>query len=135
MNRVMPAGEKKILIIDEEGFARICAALLEPVGYGIETFTHTMTNSETLSSRLKQNDIGLIITSYPYGRSLLNEIKKRKIPSFILSDNIDGRLMKVLDGLYNAYCMIKPIDYEKFRALVIQIMGSHFAAKTGYVLV
>ena len=96
MNRVMPAGEKKILIIDEEGFARICAALLEPVGYGIETFTHTMTNSETLSSRLKQNNIGLIITSYPYGRSLLNEIKKRKIPSFILSDNIDGRLMKLV---------------------------------------
>jgi hypothetical protein len=65
----------------------------------------------------------------------LSEIKKRKIPSFILSDNIDGRLMSVLDGLHNAYCMIKPIDYEKFRALVTQIMGSHFAAKAGYVLV
>jgi hypothetical protein len=65
----------------------------------------------------------------------LNEIKKRKIPSFILSDNVDGRLMSVLDGLYNAYCMIKPIDYVKFRALVIQIMGSHFAARAGYVLV
>src|SRR3990172_1707826 len=104
MNRVMPAAGKKILIIDEEGFGRICAALLEPMGYGIETFTHTI----NLSSRLKQNDIGLIITSYPYGRSLVNEIKKRKIPSFILSDNVDGRLMSVLDGLYNAYCMIKP---------------------------
>jgi len=131
----MAAGGKKILIIDEAGFGRICAALLEPVGYGIETFTHTITNSGNLSSRLKQNDIGLIITSYPYGSSLLNEIKKKKIPSFILSDNVDGRLMSVLDGLHNAHCMIKPIDYEKFRALVIQIMGSHFAARSGYVLV
>jgi len=31
--------------------------------------------------------------------------------------------------------MIKPIDYEKFRALVIQIMDSRFAARAGYVLV
>jgi hypothetical protein len=131
----MPTSRKKILIIDEEGFCRICSALLETIGYGIETLTHTMTTGEHLSLRLSQKDIGLIITSYPYGHLLLNEIKKRKIPSFILSDTVDGKLMSVLNGLYSSYCMIKPLDYEKFRSVVKEVMSGNFSAQAGYLLV
>jgi hypothetical protein len=131
----MPARRKKILIIDEEGFCRICSALLETIGYGIETLTHSMTTGERLSLRLSRKDIGLIITSYPYGNLLLNEIKKRKIPSFILSDTVDGKLMSVLDGLHSSYCMIKPLDYEKFRTAVKEMMSGNFSAQAGYLLV
>ena len=130
----MPAVGKKILIIDEDRFCRICSALLEAAGYGIETFLHPLTNSEKLLSRLDQN-IGLIITSFPYDDLLLKEIKKRKIPSLILSDNIDRRLMRILDSLHSSYCMIKPIDYDKFRSMVQIVMSGNFIAQEGFSIV
>jgi hypothetical protein len=130
----MPAFGKKILIIDEDRFCRICSAVLEPAGYGMETFLHPLTNSEKLLSRLDQN-IGLIITSFPHDNLLLKEIKKRKIPSLILSDNIDGRLMRILDSLHSSYCMIKPIDYEKFRYMVQIVMSGNFIAQEGFSIV
>jgi len=130
----MPLVGKKILIIDEDRFCRICSALLEAAGYGIETFLHPLTNSEKLLSRLDQN-IGLIITSFPYDDLLLKEIKKRKIPSLILSDNIDRRLMRILDSMHSSYCMIKPIDYEKFRSMVQIVMSGNFIAQEGFSIV
>jgi hypothetical protein len=93
-----------------------------------------MTNSEKLLSRLDQN-IGLIITSFPYDDLLLKEIKKRKIPSMILSGNIDGRLMRILDSLHSSYCMIKPIDFEKFRSMVQIVMSGDLIAQEGFSIV
>jgi hypothetical protein len=130
----MPVVGKKILIIDEDGFCCICSALLKAAGYDIETFPHPMTNSEKLLSRLDQN-IGLIITSFPYDDLLLKEIKKRKIPSMILSGNIDGRLMRILDSLHSSYCMIKPIDFEKFRSMVQIVMSGDLIAQEGFSIV
>jgi hypothetical protein len=130
----MPAVGKKILIIDEDRFCRICSALLEAAGYGIETFLHPLTNSEKLLSQLDKN-IGLIITNFPLDNLLLKEIKKRKIPSLILSDNIDRRLIRILDNLHSSYCMIKPIDYEKFRSMVQIVMSGNFIAQEGFLIV
>lgn len=130
----MPTGGKKILIIDEERFCRICSVLLESAGYRIETIFLPMTNSENLSLQLDQN-IGLIITSFPHDDFLVTEIKKRKIPSLILSDKIDRKLMRILDSLHSSYCMIKPIDYENFRAMVQKVMGSNLLAQHGFSIV
>ena len=131
----MPASRNKILIIDNKGFCRICYALLKVVGYGMETCTYTMTNGKNLLSRIKDKKIGLIVTSYPYSHFLLPDIKKSRIPIIILSDNIDRRLMSALAGLSNSYCMIKPIDYQKFRGLVVQIMDGYSGAKKGFSIV
>jgi len=114
----MPASRKKILIIDDRGFCRICSALLKVVGFSMETCTYTMTSSKNPLSRLDHNKIGLIITSYPYSHFMLHKIKKSRIPFIVLSDSIDKKLMSILKGLTNSYCMIKPIDYQKFRELV-----------------
>ncbi|GAB4390640.1 MAG: hypothetical protein Kow0025_24060 [Thermodesulfovibrionales bacterium] len=111
----MPGG-KKILIIDETGFARVCSALLEFEGFGAETAC------QGLSGGL-DGDYGLVITSYPYGSFLFNEIEKRKIPVIILSDQINRDLINVLEGFCSSFCMIKPLDYQKFRSLVRQVMG------------
>ena len=43
--------------------------------------------------------------------------------------------MSALAGLSNSYCMIKPIDYQKFRGLVMQIMGGYSSAKKGFSIV
>ena len=112
--------EKQILIIDEHGFSRICSAIIEDiVGYE----TDVVANANELPSKLSNSELKLIVTSYPYGAFFLDEIKKTRIPTIILSDNIDGRLIDMIGDLHNAYCMIKPIDYEKFKSLVRQVVS------------
>jgi DNA-binding NtrC family response regulator len=123
--------QNSILIIDEYGFSKICSAILERVGY--ETDTASLTNE--LSSKLNDEAVGLIVTSYPYSVSLFDEIKKRNIPTIILSDDIDGKLIDILDNLSNSFCMIKPIDYDKFKYLVKQVISGDITSKGGYSLV
>ena len=129
----MPAKRKKILVIDEKGFCRICSALLKVAGYGMETLTYTKSND--LSCTFSRDNIGLIITSYPYSHLLLHQARKSNIPFIILTDNIDKNLMSTLNGLSNSYCMIKPIDYKKFRTLVVDIMSGSCTARRGYAIV
>lgn len=124
--------DKKILIIDEAGFSRICCAILEFEGYGIETTT----DFERALSRLAVGEFGLIITSYPYGISLFDEIRRKNISAIILSDHINGDLINILEGFNNSYCMIKPLDYQKFRLLVKQVMSGDLSnIQGGYNIV
>ncbi len=126
----MTADKKRILIIDEQGFSRICSAILETEGYATDMIAQT----QDIPSKLNQN-FGLIVTSYPYGASLFDEIKKRSIPTIILSDNIDENLIDTLRKFDNSYCMIKPVDYDKFKALVKQMINGCLSAQGGYSLV
>jgi len=127
----MAAQRKRILIIDEHGFSRICSALLDNAGYGAEIARAV----EDLRAGLNTNEYGLVVTSYPYGASLLPEIKKSNLPTIILSDNIDGKLIDILDDFADSYCMIKPLDYEKFKSLVQQVMSGEHKIQEGYNLV
>jgi len=127
----MVAQRKRILIIDEHGFSRICSALLDNAGYGAEIARAV----EDLRAGLNANEYGLVVTSYPYGASLLPEIKKSNLPTIILSDNIDGKLIDILDDFADSYCMIKPLDYEKFKSLVQQVMSGEHKIQEGYNLV
>jgi DNA-binding NtrC family response regulator len=120
---------KRILIVDESGFSRVCSALLEFEGYGAKTVTCV----EDLDNWL--DDYGLIITSYPYGSFLFSELGKMEIPVIILSDHINRDLITVLEGFKNSYCMIKPLDYQKFRSLVRQVMCGASEAVRGYNIV
>ncbi|HEB76306.1 MAG TPA: DNA-binding response regulator [Nitrospirae bacterium] len=128
----MPAGrDKTILIIDESGFTRVCYAILEFEGYGVET----MADSSDLAVRLNNNEFGLIITSYPYGAFLFEDIKKRDIPTIILSDHINSDLISILENFDNSYCMIKPLDYQKFMSLVKKVMRGDLSTQGGYAIV
>jgi DNA-binding NtrC family response regulator len=113
--------KKKILIIDEAGFSRICSAILENEGFG----TNIIPDVHQFDSRVDFSDIGLIITSYPYGASMLEKLKKWKIPMIILSDQMSLELMATLDRFDKSlsYCMLKPLDYQKFRSLVSETMN------------
>ena len=122
---------KNILIIDEHRFSRICSAILETVGYGTDMISHT----NDLPLKLNNDRVGLVVTSYPYGAFLFDEIKKRNIPTIILSDNIDGKLIDILNEFDNSYCMIKPLDYDKFKHLVKQVISGDITAQGGYSLV
>jgi DNA-binding NtrC family response regulator len=117
----MKTVNKKILIVDEAGFCRICAAILEKEGYG----TSAIHDIDQCESQLMNDDIGLVITSFPYGAHILEKLKKTKIPTIILSDHMSIDLLATLDNFDKSlsHCMIKPLDYHKFRTLVSQTMN------------
>ena len=113
--------KKKILIVDEAGFSRICSAILEKEGYG----TNAVADIHLSDVDIDYNDIGLVITSYPYGARLLEQLKEMRIPIIVLSDHMSGDLMTKLENFDKSlsHCMIKPLDYHKFRTLVNQTMN------------
>ena len=110
-----------ILIVDEPGFSRVCSAILEKEGYG----TSVISDVRKIESCINCNDFGLVITSYPYGANLFNNLKEAKIPTIILSDRLNSDLMASLEDFDNSmtHCMIKPLDYTKFRYLIRQVMS------------
>jgi len=115
--------KKRILIVDEAAFSRICSAILENEGYG----TSTIHDVQQCDSVLDYHNIGLAITSYPYGASFLDKLREKKIPTIVLSDQMSKELMTTLDNFDKdlSYCMIKPLDYFKFRTLVNQTMHKY----------
>ena len=123
--------DKRILMIDEQGFYRVCSAILGDEGYSTELFTSV----NNLPVKLSNNEFGLVVLSYPFGAFLLDEIKKWNIATIVFTDNIDGSLINLLNGFENSYCMIKPLDYGKFRSLVREVMSDNFVYRKGYTIV
>ena len=82
LNEIMSTENKKILIIDELGFSRICSAILEKEGYR----TNVISDVQDIDTTLGYMGFGLVIISYPFGANFLEALKKFKIPTIILSD-------------------------------------------------
>lgn len=118
---------KPILIIDEAGFSRICSAILESEGYSAEV----VSDLDHLPA-LDQNGKGLVIISYPYGVAIFGALKALEVPCIILSDQLNKDLIGNLEGFNNSYCMIKPIDYPKFRSLVKSTLEDAREPHDGY---
>ncbi|MFC1657362.1 DNA-binding response regulator [Candidatus Moduliflexota bacterium] len=127
----MPVLEKRILIVDEGSFSRVCSAILEFEGYDADT----LATIDNLKARLEGEDFGLVVTSYPYGAFLMPEIREKKIPAIVLCDQINPEIVGVLEGTDNSFCMIKPLDYLKFKALVKRMMSGENTSHGGYKVV
>ncbi len=120
---------KKILIIDESSFSRICSAILEKEGF----VTIVNGDAQELNSTFENyNDFGLVITSYPYGAVILEKLKGRNVPTIILSDYMNADLMAMLEAFdkSSSHCMIKPLDYNKFKSVVIETMDRYKTIST-----
>jgi DNA-binding NtrC family response regulator len=121
-----------ILLIDESGFLRVCSSILETEGFATETITDVEDNWE---SKLGCHEFALVISSYPYGKFILEEIKKLALPVILLSDHISEEIINLLEGFNKSYCMVKPLDYEKFKLLVNKLMKGEHPPYAGYNLV
>lgn len=88
-----------------------------------------------MGSAVKKTDYDLIITSYPFCVTVFDMLKAIGLPTIILSDQINKELINTLQGFNNSYCMIKPLDFEKFRSLVNQIAGSNLVIEDGYKII
>ncbi len=120
--------ERSVLIYDEAGFSRVCSALLEMSGHT----THIVGKS---TGAPIGSDVGLFVTSYPYGAFMLEEVTKRSIPAIVLFDNIDERFDTNLHQYGNLYGMIKPIDYDKFKDLVRRLLAGEEIPREDYSII
>ena len=123
---------KSILIFDESRFSRICQAILTTDGFDARTEADDAALCRMLAG--DRSSLGLIITSYPFGSRILEHIKGLEIPIIILSDQINGELLKLLEGLKNSFCLLKPLDYQKFKNLVKQFVLRPQATPEGFRL-
>lgn len=121
---------KKILIIDEPGFSKVCSAILQEENCSCEL----LSEPDSLGSAQKA-DFDLVITSYPFCVTVFDMLKAMGIPTIILSDQINKELINTLQGFNNSYCMIKPLDFGRFRSLVRQLAGSDLAIEDGYKII
>src|SRR5512139_1312285 len=119
---------KKVLIYDEAGFARVCAALLERSGYTADIMG-------AQSGYPVGPDVGVFVTRYRYGAFMLEEITKRNIPSIVLFDNIDERFVTMVHEYENLYGMLKPLDYDKFRDLVGGLLADGCISREDYSII
>ena len=121
---------KKILIIDEDGFSKICSAMLRDEGHETEL---AALDEKTLHN-VSRNGISLIISSYPYGKSFFKVNKAHDIPLMILSDEISDDLIKMLKCFKHSVCMVKPLDFQRFKYLVNGIVNGYLNLTGGNII-
>jgi DNA-binding NtrC family response regulator len=109
---------KKVLIIDESSFSRICSALLEEDGHK----TEVLGDIGSLLPKKEDKEFGLVVTSYPFCQSLFEKIRNMSLPTIVLTDHLSRSLINFLEGCSNSYCMVTPLNYQKFRSVVKQIV-------------
>ncbi|SRR6266498_3311982 len=123
---------ERILLIDEASFLRVCSSILETEGFATETIAVT---EENWASKLNFHDFALVISSYPYGNFIFEEIKELALPVIFLCDHISEDIIDFLEGFMKSYCMVKPLDYVKFTRLVKKLMNGEHSPYAGYNLV
>lgn len=121
---------KKVLIVDEQGFSRICSALLELQGCRAECRPLSVCAVD-----LHHPDVGLVVTSYPYGEKLLESLGGRELPVLVLADSLSDPLLNTLKQVRHACCMVKPVDYERLTSYVRQVLVGGASEWGGYDLV
>jgi len=121
---------KRILVIDERRFSRICSALLSDEGYEVQCVTVS-----DAARAMASFQADLIVASYPYAAPVFDNVQKSNTPVFILADNFDENLIGMLNDFASSSCMVKPLDYTKFKSLVKDLMSSELTMTEGYTIV
>ncbi|OPY13882.1 MAG: hypothetical protein A4E69_01454 [Syntrophus sp. PtaB.Bin138] len=122
---------EKIFILDEAGFSRVCLSILSGEGLEAESLAQGV---NSLPVRILDG-AALIITSYPYGKPILNKLVGAVTPVIVLTDYMGKEIIEVLEQLENSYCMVKPIDYGRFTMLVKELVQKKLFCPGGYSIV
>jgi DNA-binding NtrC family response regulator len=122
---------KKVLIYDEAGFSRVCSAILSNEGYG----TDIVNEQDDMQKLLSKDEVGVFVTSYPYGAFVLDEVRKHSLSAIVLFDNLEEQFVDMVLANENLYCMIKPLDYNKFKGLVRSLLTGEQVSREKYGIV
>jgi hypothetical protein len=121
---------KKILVVDESGFAHVCRSLLELLGYRGDS----LVDQPHPPADLDLQSYDLLITSYPFGSSYLPQAQRCNRPTILLSNFISAKLIQDISDFSNLHCLIKPLDFPRFSALVRELVEGTIGPKGGYTI-
>jgi DNA-binding response OmpR family regulator len=121
---------KKILIFDEDGFCKICSAMLNDEGYQ----TELAFSSEEAETCVAKNGISLIVLSYPLALPFLRSESARNIPTIILSNDLNSDLIDMMKQSKNAVCLVKPLDYKRFKYIVRGVISGYLNLTGGNII-
>ncbi|NOZ68277.1 MAG: DNA-binding response regulator [Deferribacteres bacterium] len=121
---------KKILIIDEDNFSRVCSAILNDEGYQIRLAV----SLEDADRVIHNGGISLVVSSYPYAQSFLKSKKFRGMPTIVLSNELNDDLIEVMKNIENSICLLKPLDFERFKYIVRGIINGYLNLSGGNIL-
>lgn len=122
---------KKILVVDEPGFAKVCRALLRLNGFAVETAGEG--ENEDLYPVVDGYD--LVITSFPYGAEVVETMREGNVPLLVLADCLSRDLLESVRSVRKSSCLIKPLDFEKFNSVVRRMLGDGDSLAGGYEIV
>lgn len=121
---------KKILIIEEDGFSRICSAILHDEGYQ----TKVALSEEEAARMISTNGISLIVSSYPFAITFLKSKKIKDIPTIVLSYELNSDLIDVMKRIKNSICLLKPLDFKRFKYIVHGIVNGYLHLSGGNII-
>ncbi len=121
---------KKILIVDEDGFSKVCSAILNDEGYQ----TRQAISEEEAMQHISNNGISLIVSSYPFAVSFLKSSGLRDIPTIVLSDEFNSDLVETIKSIKNSICLVKPLDFERFKYIVRGIISGYLNLSGGNII-
>jgi len=121
---------KKILIFDEDGFCKVCSAILNDEGYQTEM---AFSNEEAEASIIK-NGISLIVLSYPFALPFLRSGSVSDIPTIILSNDLNPDLIEMMKRFKNSVCLVKPLDFKRFKYIVRGIISGYLNLTGGNII-
>ena len=121
---------KKILILDEDGFSKICSAMLNDEGYQ----TELASSSEEAETCVEKNGISLIVLSYPFALPFLRSESARIIPTIILSNDLSSDLIDMMKRSKNSVCLMKPLDYKRFKYIIRGVVSGYLNLTGGNII-
>ncbi len=108
----------------------MCSAILQDEGFD----TALATSAEEAAKHLSQNGISLIVSSYPYALSFLNAESAKDIPTIVLSDEVNNDLIEIMKRIKNSVCLVKPLDFERFKYIVRGIINGYLNLTGGNII-
>ncbi len=121
---------RKILIVDNNGFGKICSAILNKEGFD----TSLACSVEEAVQHVSGSNILLIVSDYSHARSLLKSQLFCDIPKIILTDEFSSELTEEMKLIENTICLVKPLDFERFRYIICGIMNGYVTLTGGNII-
>jgi hypothetical protein len=107
---------KKVLIVDEPNFVRVCSAILQNQGLVTDSLVSSSFDHALLSG------YELIVVAYPYAANFLEDVEHVTVPVLFLADLVDDGLLAQLQKFMRSFCITKPLDFRLFSNLVKNII-------------
>ncbi|KIH75868.1 hypothetical protein SAMN05660860_03289 [Geoalkalibacter ferrihydriticus] len=122
--------KKKILVLDDKHFSRVCSAILEREG-----FVPVIPESDKFFDTIHRwTDYGLVVASYPIAEKFVEKIQHTGTPVIVLSDFVNHEILESLKQFEICRCLIKPLDFENFIGIVGEMLDDGISIRGGYSL-